>query len=798
MLAQPKGISGRVMLNDGTPASGAIVWVSDLDSIFYTNQNGNFTIPPSGQKHYLKVIFPGFHSRNIVLPFNYDERLLIYLDAGDSMAYFNPYEVVRLAQYKREQNRKAYTAFRAKVYKKSNAYLHSVPFQLPLASGLVLPAKNDTGIMFYSQQLSQQHYQNPNNFSDSVIGYQAAGILAAPDFSYLSDKSLSFYNNQLTLPELDFNAYHSPLGEKALRLYDFTARGTYYDGNRKIYQIAFEPKRNGSATTSGIMDIYDSTYTVAFAKYQFNNTHHLEMLDSIEVEQFYTYTKGEYQQLHTHLTYYLDIIGFSGNYQSRSYYVQHQYEPIVPDIELGNEVYQIQPEAITSDTAFWNNYRLHANSPRVSMLLDSNNLNDLFRDKYSRSLHFHTQFKPFQLLYKRYIYREDDLYFNFSPLYYMPGYNTVEGAYLKYELPIRIYKPKSEWRITPMARYGFADAEFKSRVATEFTYDLDNPKKVKVEVGHVLDQFNEDDPISPLINTFYSLFLSENYMKLYGKDYIRAGYQLELAHGLELQSSLEYASRYPAYNNTDFAFIGGGNDFTPNNPTVSDDIDESGFDQHLALTFRAQLAYQFHQRYKTINGKKVNLQMSTPRIYLNYRQGISSAFSDTRFAFLATGITFNTDFGNIGTTRWDFSGGGFIDRTHVEFIDYQHFNGTQTFYLQQSPYYYSPIKHFSTLGYYNYSTDKAFIEAHVEHHFDGALLSRIGFLRPTGVHSFGGLNYLYNFEEPQFLELFFGVDNIMDILKVQVAAKVKNIEDISPSILVGIDFNYLYYLRNKR
>lgn len=798
LTAQPNEILGRVLLPDNTPARQAVIWVSDLDSIFYANSEGEFRIPAFAQQHYLKITAPGYNSKNIVLPYNYNERLLIYLEKGDSSAYFNPYEVIRLAQYQREANEKNYTAFEATTFKTSTANLHHVPFQLPIASGLILPSKRDTGIMFYSEEVSHQHYQNPYNFSDSVTAYQAAGILAAPDFNFISDKDLSFYHNKISLPELDFNEYYSPLGKKALQQYNFKALGTIKDGNRTVYRIGFEPKKYGTATLTGYMELYDSSYTVGYTHYKFYNTQHLETLDSIEVEQYFTYIKSDYRHLYTHLTHYLDINDFSGDYQSSSYHSRHRFEPIDEDLNLGKEVYYISPEAIGGDSIFWHNQRPVHTPEEAQTLLDSNNLNQIFKDKYSRSLHFHTQFKPLQLLYKRYIYREDDLYFNLSPLYYMPGYNTVEGAYIKYELPIRIYKPENEWLITPMARYGFADQEFKSRVTTEFTYDLDNPKKVTVEVGHVLDQFNEDEPIHQVINTFYSLFLSENYMKLYGKDYFRAGYQLELAHGLELQSSLEYASRYPVYNNTDFAFFGNGEDFTPNNPTVGENINQKGFEEHLALTFRAQLAYQFNQRYKTINGKKINMHMTTPRVYLNYRQGISSNISDTRFAFVSAGVTFNTDFGNAGSTRWDFSTGGFIDRSRIEFIDYQHFNGTQTFYLQPSSYYYSPIKQFSTLGYYDYSTDKAFIEAHVEHHFDGAILSKISFLRKSGIHTFTGANYLYNFEQPQFVELFFGLDNIMDILKVEVAAGLNSIDKISPSVLVGIDFNYLYYLRNKK
>ena len=798
LFGQPKSISGTVLNKEGQAVEHAIVWVSDLDTIFYADQHGQFSVPASGEKHFLKITAPGYASKNAVLPFNFNESLLIYLEQNIQDEYFNPYEVIRIAGLQREKNRQNYTAYQATTFKASSVNLINVPFQLPLASGLLLPSKGDTGIMFYSEQLCKQHYQNPNSFTDSTVAFRAGGILAAPDFNYVTDKSLSFYNEFLSIEELNHKKYFSPLGSKAAQLYDFKAMGTYMDGQRKIYRISFHPKKPGTPAIKGYLELYDSSFTVAYADYRFLHSNHLETVDSLSVKQYYTYQKNQYRQLYTKLKHYINIVGFKGYYTSESYFLKHQFEPVNEELHLGYNVYHLDVQAIGKKSKTLEGQVPRTLSSLEAKLLKENNLNNLFREKYSRNMVVQQEFRAQDLWFKGYIYREDKLFFNLPPLYYTPNYNTVEGFVLNYKVPIAIYQPETEWRITPMARYGFADNEFKSRVSAEFTYDLDNPKRVSLEVGHVFDQFNEEDPIHPAINSFYTLFLGKNYMKLYGKDYIKAGYKLELADGLELQSSLEYADRYPVYNNTDFTIIGEGQKFTPNNPTKDDVINEQGFDRHHALTFRAQLAYQFDQQYKTINGKKINLQMKTPRIYMNFRQGLSFLGGDTRFIFLGGGVTFNTDAKRLGHTRWDFSTGSFIARSHIEFIDYQHFNGTQTFYLQPSSYYSGSIKQFSTLGYYDYSTAKSFIEGHIEHHFDGALLSKWKLTRKTGIHSFMGLNYLYNFDQHQFVELFIGITNIMDIFKIEIATPIRTIEGVTPTLLVGVNFNFLYYQQNKR
>lgn len=797
LLAQPRGIKGSIRNAGGQPVPYALIQ-ADTNQIIYSDSLGHFSLPANSQRHTLKITAPGFVPKNIVLPFNFKEHLLIYLDSISGNTDFNPYEVIRLARFQRVKNEQRYGSSTAGSFKTSKAEIHKVPFNLWPVSGWLLPAKKDTGLVYFSEQTSRQQYHGPYNLEDSVMHFQAAGTIPIPDFTYSSDKDLSFYHEKIALPELGYNRYYTPLAEKALRIYDFKALGSYTDGSRKVFRIGFTPKRHGIPALEGYFDIYDSTYTIAYTNFCLKPSAHLEKLDSVRVEQLYYYSGEEYHFAFQKLNFHLGLSGYKGSYSSEIYYNHQDFIPPDEDENLNGEVLYMDSSAVTGEPAYWKKQRVEPLEKREKELLQNENLNDIFKEQYSRVLYIQQPFEPVKLLYNRYLYRTDKFYFHFNPLYTALGFNTVEGVYLGYNLPIRMYGKDHEWMIKPEVRYGFSDGNFKSRMTGEFTYDLHSPKKVSLEVGHVLDQFNDEDPISPLINTAYSLFFSRNHMKLYGKDYARAGYQLEITNGLEMQSSLEYASRFPVYNNSTFTISGTSQKFTPNNPDFPEDINANGFDDHKALTFKAQLAYQFHQRYKTINGKKINLRVNTPRLYLNYRQGIKTAISETHYSFLAGGITFNTLLGNAGSTRWDLSTGSFFNVLNIEFIDYQHFNGTQTFYLQPSAYYYHPIKQFSTLGYYSYSTRKAFVEAHMEHHFNGFLLSRLGFLRRTQAHTYFGANYLHNFTTNQFLEIFVGFDNIFNIMRVEIAGGLDNFTNLTPTFLVGIDFNLLYYAQNRK
>lgn len=798
LWAQPYQLKGQVQNAKGISIPYALVHVSGQSAPIYADSLGFFEWESQTQNHTLRISYPDFVPKSIVLPYNYKETLIIYLDSISGTSYFNPYELVRLANLKAQDNRKNYTQYKAVAFKTNKAKIIKVPnFTVPF-SRLMLPGKKDTGLVFFSEQLSHQLFFNKHHFDDSITHFRASGTLPLPDLTYLADKDFSLYHELISMPELGYSTYISPLADDASALYDFKSVGSYFDGNRQVYRISFSPKKYGTPALNGYMDIYDSVYTLAYGKYQLRASSHLESVDSVLIEQFYNYHNNNYSKAFQKMEFHLSINGYEGLYTSEVYYKQHSFLSTAEPKSKDHEVLSLDSTTVLDDSSFWEGQRITALSPVEKNSVTHKNLNNYFREKYSRVPHLQKSFKPISLFYRPHIFQSDEYYFYFKPAYQAFGYNTVEGVYFRYNLPIKVYRKHTELKLEPEVRFGFSDLDFKSRLTAEFIYDLGNPKKVQVELGHVVDQFNPENPISPLINSIYGLHLSRNYLKLYGKDYFKAGYQLELINGLEMQSSIEYASRFPLYNTSTFVLTGTSQGFTPNNPNISEDINNQGFEDHQALTFRVQLAYRFHQRYETINGKKVNLRMNTPRIYLNYRQGIESSISQTRYSFLAGGMTFNTPLGNAGFTKWDLSAGGFFDVKRIEFVDYKHFNGTQTFYLQPSTYYYHPIKQFSTLGYYDLSTKKAFVEAHAEHHFNGFLLSKVKLLRKTQAHTYLGINYLHNFTANQFYEFFIGMDNIHNIMRMEFAIGLDNTGKFYPTFLVGIDFDLLYYAKNRK
>ncbi len=711
---------------------------------------------------------------------------------------FNPNEVIRLAQNKRAKNEKTYTSFTAESYQKNQAFLDKVPFDILLISGRIIPEKKDTGEVYWSEKYSRYEYLDRHSFTDSVLKFRAAGTIPVPNANTLSDLDLSLFHKKIFFRSGNARGFVSPLAPNALRFYDFTAEDVFTHRGRKVYRIGFSPKRRASAALHGTMELYDSTFTLHKTAFSLTAQNQLEFLDSIYIEQEYLYEYDNYQLESQNISYFLKIIGYQASYFIEEDFFDFRYEEKEKNEPKNRKAKEIIPEVITNQPVLPKAENLYPLSEREQFLLEEENLNPLFKEEYSKTEFLHAPFKFWSWLFSSYKIRHPSYAVDLKPFYYSPGYNTVEGIYLRYDAPVAFYFNQKELRLQPTFRYGFSDREFKLKARVDYFFDLRHPKDLRLAGGRSYQQFNETNPILPVLNSLYSAFLGQNFLKLYGKDFAQIGYGQEIFNGFQITAELEAGRRFPVFNITDFHITGDPENFTPNNPTIGNVIDNQGFEDSRALNLDVKFSFQTKQLYNIVNGRKINLEMETPRFYGRFRQGIPTGIFTTDFSFAMLGSSFTTPLGAVGTTRWDVSGGRFFRKKNLPFVDYKHFDGTQTLFLQPTASDQSTIKQFSTLRYYGFSTDKAFVEIHAEHRFDGFLLSRIPLMRRLSIHSFFGVNYLNNFEREQFLEFVIGFDNILRGLRLEAAGGIDNFTAFSPSVRLGIDFNYRFYRQNKK
>jgi len=107
--------------------------------------------------------------------------------------------------------------------------------------------------------------------------------------------------------------------------------------------------------------------------------------------------------------------------------------------------------------------------------------------------------------------------------------------------------------------------------------------------------------------------------------------------------------------------------------------------------------------------------------------------------------------GIFGTTSYFFSAGKFLSTGNLYYPDFQQFAGGESFFFNAT------TGSFHFLNYYTYSTDKAYLEAHVEHNFEGLLLSRVPWLQRLNLQEIAGGSYLRQGTLPDYAEVYAGL-----------------------------------------
>ena len=137
-----------------------------------------------------------------------------------------------------------------------------------------------------------------------------------------------------------------------------------------------------------------------------------------------------------------------------------------------------------------------------------------------------------------------------------------------------------------------------------------------------------------------------------------------------------------------------------------------------------------------------------------------NGMNDVNFHFVRATIKDDMNIGQLGRGEYHISAGGFVSNKLSYFMDYAHFNTSQTIFSNDK------LNSFFLLPYYQFSTTSNFIEAHYEQHFNGFLTNRIGFMRKLGWTLVGGGHFLAHDGIGSYGEITAGLEGILKILRI--------------------------------
>ena len=371
------------------------------------------------------------------------------------------------------------------------------------------------------------------------------------------------------------------------------------------------------------------------------------------------------------------------------------------------------------------------------------------------------------------------------------GFNTVEGWNLIYKTSyykrwVKRDTSDSDKRpdvkrleITPIGRYAFSRKVLSGLMRVDYRT---RTSRLTVEGGKYIQQFNNADPILPVVNSLTSLFLGDNLMKLYERNFVEANYRKRFDDKYTFRSSLTWARRQELFNTTDYTFFKKNKeDYTPNAP-INNELKDTTFPTHTAFTVAVGLEARPWQKYRIRNGQKFRADNTSPLFTLDYKKGVDGLLgSEVNFDQMEIGVKHGIKLGIRGKLDVALKAGKFFNADKLYLMDYQHFLGNRTPFVTTDP-----VGSFRLLDYYQYSTRDQYFTANVHYHFRKFLVTRFPIVRLTGITENVFVNYLATPTSKNYTELGYGIDGILRILRLEFAAAFQDGKYLNNGFRIGV------------
>lgn len=847
-LAQAQGIRGTVRAQEGGVLSFATIYVKQLGTGTTTNAEGYFELQtPSGT---YDVVFQylgyetqqrsvtvgnAFAELHIVLK----QQVVVLQNITVTSGNEDPaYTIMRKAIAKAKYHTQQLDSFSARVYIKGAGQLKDYPW-------LAKKALEKEGIkkdrVFITESVSEIHYKRPNRFDERVLSIRSDGKdnNTSPNAFIFG----SFYEPIIAETV-------SPLSPAAFGYYTFEYQGTFKDRNYEVSRIKVKPRLRGDNVVEGMLFIVEDWWSIhsldvtttklgvtigvkqvyapvddkawlpvsqqfkvegKFFGFEFVYNYlatvsnykitlnpelvvdRMEVIDeklykdqAAEIERKYG-TKN--QQLQDRLASGKEITRKELRSIVKEYEKQEQKNEKEPDV-LSITSFKIDSGAYKKDSSFWALIRpipLTVEEQKGYAITDSLAVEDRKKeegDTVKRSSKNKKGFQPWDVLvgdtYK--ISKHSNLQIEFPQVWF----NTVEGFYLIYRLNFGTVLQdtnRTRLNIQPTLRY----ANARELVSGTVRFQLRNRNyRLQLEGGRYVEQFNPDEPILPVVNTFMTLFLEENLMKIYERDYLSAFYRRRFSPKLTAETSWAWAKRRELQNNTNYKWVDRDKieGYTPNAPE-NEELATTQFAEHEAFIGSVGASYRPWLKFRVRNGRKSEIQTSTPTFNVYYEKGFPGVGqSQISFDRLEIGGRHEFNVGVRGTLHVALRGGTFLTSDSLAFMDYKHFLGNRTPFATTDP-----IGSFRLLDYYQYSTAKNYFIGNVHYQFRRFLLTSIYEIRMMGIRENFFVNYLATPTSQNYTEVGYGINGILRIFRLEAAAAFQNGRYLGYGFRIGIATN---------
>ncbi len=675
--------------------------------------------------------------------------------------------IIRKSIAARKQNLEKINAYTANFYSRGLIRIKNAPEKIlgqdigDLGGGL---DSTRSGIIYLSETISKIDFLRPDKLKEQIIASKVSGDDNGFSFNTASDADFNFYENTIELG----NQIISPIADYAFNYYRYKLEGTFYDerGNL-INKITVIPRRENDRIFSGTIYIVEDQWTIyALALDITGEQAQIPPADVITINQNFAYSDADAHWVlrSQSIDFSYGIFGIKGDGRFTAVYNDYVFNPEFTKKTFGKEILSFANDANKKDSTFWQAIRpVPLTAEEVNDYLKKDSIQTIRKsEKYLDSMDAKgNKFKIFNIL-TGYSYKNsyEDWSAGFSSPLSDAAFNTVQGLSANFKTFYRrnIDEFKRYYTFNTNINYGLEDRRI--RATASFVYKFNNIKRpfLYLNGGVTTEQFNESQPISPMVNSISSLFFENNFMKIYDKSFAQVGYSQEITNGLNMYSSLSFERRKPLLNITDRVFINHDDKiYTSNNPLDPTAFDLAPFETHHIMKLHVNASINFGQEYMSYPDGKFNIPTDKyPTLIFGYEKGFAATNDDYNFDQLKARVTQRFNVGNKGDFAYNIKAGTFFNADDIAFMDYYHPNGNQTHIGTSSSY----LNVFNNLPYYAMSTNSSYAELHAEHDFKGYLLGKVPLLNKLKFNLVVGAHSLMTEDNKPYHEFSIGLNNI--------------------------------------
>jgi len=777
--AQATRIHGKVFTERTFSLPFATILVGGTTSGTTANSSGEYFIDVPPGEHVIIARHVGYESEEVKVVVGEEPLLLnfilkvqqltldqVTIHAGaEDPAYAIIREAIRMRPFYHRQR----TAFQCEVYTKGQIRLDSYPktfFGQRIDFGDGGPAPNK--MIYLSETQARYTVEPPDKQKTEVLSTRVSG--QSNGFGFSNPQVIDFYaNNVQVTRNLNPRGFISPIADGAMNFYKYKYMGAFFEGGRQVSRIQVIPKRSYEPLFSGYINIIENDWRIHSLQLELTKASQIEFVDRIKIEQIHFRVQDDFWMVQSQTVYpIVKFMGFNGNGYFISVFSDYVVQPKLKKGFFDRTLIRYDPLSNKRDSTWWSEHRPVPLMPdevedyRKKDSLERARQDPRVLDSLDR---IQNRITPLGLFLngQTLSHRSRNTNFTYDPLLKAVSFNTAEGWTLQFSGTwIKRWEgTRRQLSLTPLIRYGIHNGHFNPYLIGEYRFGKGFLNSLSVAGGKRVFQFNNENPIPQVLNTFTTLWDGRNYMKTYEATALSVEYTRGVGEGFTVKAGLSYQHRRPLDNTDTTSYWGhGGNrdKLTPNYPV---EIVSANIPRHDAMVFSAELSYRPGTRYIELPDRKINIGSKYPLFTLYYARGLRHLGSDISFDRWRFAIQQNLNLRLPGEFRYQAEVGGFLSKARLEAPDYIHFNGNLT--SKAGPY----LSTFQMLNYYARSGTYDFYTAlHVEHHFNGFLTNKIPFVKRLNLRLIGGANLLWVGTHDHYVEAFAGIDNILKIFRV--------------------------------